>query len=116
MPTGTYGHGYYNFNTKGSSISGHLKASDIEKIGDSLWRIQGAASLDEVAEELDVELPLDEYDTFGGYVLGELCYVPDDGTQVSVLTPDLEIMVTSIKDHRVEETTVRKRIVQEEQT
>ena len=83
--------------------------SDIEKIGDSLWRIQGAASLDEVAEELDVELPLDEYDTFGGYVLG-------DGTQVSVLTPDLEIMVTSIKDHRVEETTVRKRIVQEEQT
>lgn len=90
--------------------------SDIEKIGDSLWRIQGAASLDEVAEELDVELPLDEYDTFGGYVLGELCYVPDDGTKVSVLTPDLEIMVTSIKDHRVEETTVRKRIVQEEQT
>ena len=90
--------------------------SDIEKIGDSLWRIQGAASLDEVAEELDVELPLDEYDTFGGYVLGELCYVPDDGTQVSVLTPDLEIMVTTIKDHRVEETTVRKRIVQEEQT
>ncbi|MFY9105528.1 heme utilization cystosolic carrier protein HutX [Aliarcobacter cryaerophilus] len=32
MPTGTYGHGYYNFNTKGSSISGHLKANDIEKI------------------------------------------------------------------------------------
>ena len=63
-----------------------------------------------------MELPLDEYDTFGGYVLGELCYVPDDGTQVSVLTPDLEIMVTTIKDHRVEETTVRKRIVQEEQT
>ena len=93
-----------------------LEPSDIEKIGDDLWRIQGAASLDEVAEELDVELPLDEYDTFGGYVLGELCYVPDDGTQVSVLTPDLEIMVTSIKDHRVEETTVRKRIVKEEQT
>ncbi|WP_066153120.1 heme utilization cystosolic carrier protein HutX [Aliarcobacter cryaerophilus] len=32
MPTGTYGHGYYNFNTQGSSISGHLKASNIEKI------------------------------------------------------------------------------------
>ena len=88
--------------------------SDIEKIGDCFWRIQGAASLDEVAEELDVELPLDEYDTFGGYVLGELGYVPDDGTQVSVLTPDLEIMVTSISDHRVETTTVRKRLTPEE--
>lgn len=32
MPTGTYGHGYYNFDSKESSISGHLKASDIEKI------------------------------------------------------------------------------------
>ena len=32
MPTGRYGHGYYNFNTQGSSISGHLKSSDIEKI------------------------------------------------------------------------------------
>ena len=88
--------------------------SDIEKIGDCFWRIQGAASLDEVAEELDIELPLDEYDTFGGYVLGELGYVPDDGTQVSVLTPDLEIMVTSISDHRVETTTVRKRLTQDE--
>ncbi|RXK12605.1 heme utilization cystosolic carrier protein HutX [Halarcobacter mediterraneus] len=32
MPTGTYGHGYYNFNSSNSSISGHLKVSNIEKI------------------------------------------------------------------------------------
>lgn len=32
MPTGTYGHGYYNFNSKNTSISGHLKVDDIEKI------------------------------------------------------------------------------------
>ncbi|QKF82826.1 heme utilization cystosolic carrier protein HutX [Halarcobacter ebronensis] len=32
MPTGTYGHGYYNFDSKESSISGHLKVDDIEKI------------------------------------------------------------------------------------
>lgn len=32
MPTGTYGHGYYNFDSKESSISGHLKVSDIDKI------------------------------------------------------------------------------------
>ena len=31
MPTGTYGHGYYNFNSP-SSISGHLKVDDIDKI------------------------------------------------------------------------------------
>lgn len=32
MPTGTYGHGYYNFDSTESSISGHLKVSDIDKI------------------------------------------------------------------------------------
>jgi len=32
MPTGSYGQGYYNFNSKNSSICGHLKVSDIEKI------------------------------------------------------------------------------------
>ena len=32
MPTGTYGHGYYNFDSTESTISGHLKVSDIDKI------------------------------------------------------------------------------------
>ena len=32
MPLGTYGHGYYNFDSKESSISGHLKVSNIDKI------------------------------------------------------------------------------------
>lgn len=83
--------------------------SDIEKTGENCWRIQGAASLDEAAEELEIDLPLDEYDTFGGYVLGQLGYVPDDGTQVSLETEELEITVCSIMDHRVEETIVHKK-------
>ncbi|WP_198304329.1 heme utilization cystosolic carrier protein HutX [Arcobacter vandammei] len=32
MPLGTYGHGYYNFDSKESSISGHLKVDDIKEI------------------------------------------------------------------------------------
>ena len=32
MPIGEYGHGYYNFNSKQSAISGHLKVDDIDKI------------------------------------------------------------------------------------
>ena len=83
---------------------------DIEKVSDTVWKIQGAASLAEAAKELDIELPLGEYDTFGGFVLGELGYVPDDGTQAVVTMPILEITVTSMCDHRVEETIV-KRIV-----
>ena len=32
MPMGTYAHGYYNFDSEESSISGHLKVDDIDKI------------------------------------------------------------------------------------
>lgn len=32
MPLGTYGHGYYNLGGENSSISGHLKVSDMDKI------------------------------------------------------------------------------------
>lgn len=32
MPTGTYGYGYYNFNSENTSIEGHLKVSEMEKI------------------------------------------------------------------------------------
>ena len=28
----------------------------------------GSASLDDVAEELKIKLPVDEYETFGGYI------------------------------------------------
>ena len=74
----------------------------IEKFGDSLWRIQGAASLDEVAEELDIELPLDEYDTFGGYVLGALGSIPEDGTSFCMETEQLDIKVENICGHCAE--------------
>lgn len=82
---------------------------DIEKTGENSWRIQGSASLDEAAEALELELPQDEYDTFGGYVLGQLGYVPDDGSSVTLETPELTVEVCSVMDHRVEETLVTKK-------
>ena len=61
-----------------------------------------------MADALDVELPVDEYDTFGGYIFGELGTVPDDGSQFEMETPDLIIKVVRVKDHRVENTVVKK--------
>ena len=68
----------------------------------------GSASLDDVAEELKIELPVDEYETFGGYIFGELGAVPDDGSQFEIETDDLWIKVMRVKEHRVENTVVKK--------
>jgi putative hemolysin len=84
-----------------------LRPREIVQISDSTWRIQGSAQLDEVAEKLKVDLPLDEYDTFGGYIFGELGEIPEDGTRFEVDTKDLHIRVFELRDHRIEGTIVR---------
>ena len=78
------------------------KPREIVRISGDSWKITGTASLDDVAEELHVELPLEEYDTFGGYIFGLLGSVPDDGARFELDTDDLHIRVFRVRDHRVD--------------
>ena len=86
------------------------KPAEIEKCGENTWRIQGLADIEDVAEELDIPLPSEEYDTFGGYVLGEMGSIPPDGTAFEFETDRLMIKVENIKEHRVEAAAVTKKI------
>ena len=81
---------------------------DIQKVSENQWRIYGLADIEEVAEELQVELPLEDYDTFGGYVLGSYGHIPSDGTQFNIELNDLKISVLEIKNHRIGLTLVQK--------
>ncbi len=79
---------------------------EIEKIDSQTWKIQGGADLEEVAEALHIELPVDEYDTFGGYIFGNYGTIPDDGTTFEISLPPLNVKVTEIKDHRIKKALV----------
>lgn len=82
---------------------------EIEKLGDNLWRVNGTVQLDTLAEELDVELPLDEeYDTLGGMVFSSFSSIPEEGSHPEVTMNGLHIQVESICDHRVEKALVSK--------
>ncbi len=85
-----------------------VKVEEIEKKPESEneWKILGSASLEKVGEQLDIEFDTEDCDTFGGYILGLLGEIPDDGTQVELDTEDLHIKVESVADHRIEATTV----------
>ena len=58
--------------------------------------------MDEVAQELGVTLPLEEYDTFGGLVFGALGTIPGDGAQPEVEVCGLHVKVQLIQDHRIQ--------------
>jgi putative hemolysin len=82
--------------------------TEFEKIDESTYRISGGADLEEVSELLNVELPIDEYDTFGGMLFGQMNVIPEDGSQMELECYGLNIKVEKIEDHRVESALVCK--------
>ncbi len=81
---------------------------EIIVIDENTWKILGSADIDTVSDELGIELPVEEYNTFAGMILGELGTIPDDGTTIDLEAFGLAIKVTRIEDHRIEEAIVCK--------
>ena len=79
---------------------------EIVAVGENTWKISGSASLDDVAEELQIKLPVEEYDTFGGYIFGELGKIPDDGTKFVLEAGGMKIQVEKVANHRIIDTIV----------
>ncbi len=83
--------------------------AEITRVSDDTWRISGQAALEDVADALDVELPLDEdYDTIGGLIFSQFTLIPEDGSQPEVECCGLHILVEKIEEHRVEVALVTK--------
>ncbi len=87
---------------------------DVNEIGENLWKIQGCASLSEVSEELGIEFS-EDYDTFGGYVCDIIGRIPDDGEKFTCETEEMIIEVHEVENRMIGETTVSKKIVEEEE-
>lgn len=82
--------------------------STIQKLSVNTWRIKGTAELDEVAKDLNVALPIEDFDTFGGYIFGQFEEIPLDGSQPEIEKDGLVVKVEKIEDHRVEWALVSK--------
>ncbi|HSG82667.1 MAG TPA: hemolysin family protein [Gemmatimonadota bacterium] len=61
--------------------------------------IDGSAPIDEVNEEYDLTLPVEDYDTLGGFILGELGQVPRHGDFVEVA--GARLVVEQVDERRV---------------
>jgi putative hemolysin len=79
---------------------------DIVRIDSKTWKINGSASLEDVAEELGVSLPIDDYETFGGYVFGVNGVVTDDGSSFELDSDGMHIKVLKVSDRKIEKTLV----------
>lgn len=83
--------------------------AEIVRVDDETWRISGQAALEDVADAVGVELPLDEdYDTLGGLIFSQFTLIPEDGSQPELDCHGLHIVVEKIEEHRVEKALVTK--------
>ncbi len=80
--------------------------NDIEKIAENKWRIQGWASLEDVSKALKIDLPVEQYDTFNGFLCGDIGRVPEDGSSFEMVIDKLKIQVNSVSHHMIQDTYV----------
>ena len=85
------------------------ESPELEHLGENLWRVSGSLSVEDLAEELDMEIPEDEdYDTVGGMLLSCLRTIPADGTQPVVQVNGLELKAERVEDHRIQSVLVSR--------
>lgn len=91
-------------------LVGELEESEEKEIvlrETDVWEVSGSLPMRDAQEQFDIELPVDDFDTFGGFVFGIYGQIPDDGTTFELETHSLHIEVTQIVDHKIEKATVR---------
>ena len=80
----------------------------IVKLNDNAWRVHGSVLLEEMAEEIGVVLPCEDYDTFNGLVFHELESIPEDGSDAEFDVAGLHVKIARVQNHLVEAALVTK--------
>jgi putative hemolysin len=83
---------------------------DIVQIEENRWYVAGATPVEDAEEALGVSLRDEEsaYDTFGGFVIANLGYIPQDGETPTVTYQNLTVKVLQLTEKRIEMTEVER--------
>ncbi|MBF0579213.1 CBS domain-containing protein [Erysipelotrichaceae bacterium RD49] len=83
------------------------RQAEIVKLPKGVWRIAGEANLKDVSKALGITLELDDFETFSGYILGSIGYIPEDGSQLEVKIGSLIVQIKRIAGHRIRQALVK---------
>lgn len=74
---------------------------DITQLSDREYMILGSTNLDDVNDALDVDFISDDYDTLGGYCIGNLNHLPEQG-EVIETDDGIILRIDSVENNRIE--------------
>lgn len=78
-----------------------VEEKEIDKLDENTFVISGSTSLDLVSEYLNVDLPIDDYDTLGGFIVGQLGRIPKKDDKAELEFNGLVFKVEGIERRRV---------------
>jgi magnesium and cobalt exporter, CNNM family len=79
---------------------------EMVEVGDGRYRVSGKASIDDVNELLDVELPDQEWDTLAGFVLDLFGRIPKDGEEA--VYPGLKFTAEEVLGRRISKVLIER--------
>ena len=72
-----------------------------DKLDENTFIINSSASLEDVQNYLNVELPTEEYDTLSGFVIGQLGWIPGNNDNPTVEFNGLVFKVEEVEEKRL---------------
>ncbi|MCR4610998.1 MAG: hemolysin family protein [Lachnospiraceae bacterium] len=86
---------------------------DVIKTGDNEYDVLGSANLEDLCDEIPLGVSSEDYDTIGGYVVGEFDHFPN--LDETIITEDFhQITVTGVEKNRVTKVHIKLNIPPEE--
>lgn len=83
---------------------------EIVVLSENEYMLDGGVSVADLNEELGLCLETENYDTLSGYLIEQLGYIPEKGSQEMVCIDNLEFIIDELKGNRICKVHLRKKI------
>ncbi len=85
--------------------------NDIIQIDDFVYMIEGLTNISEVEDTINANLPVEEYDTLSGFILGQLGRFPHDNEEVTIQYNNFTFEVLGTDDKIITKVRVTKPVI-----
>ncbi len=79
---------------------------EYEKIDDQTWILNGEVSLRAAQELLNIDLPVQDYDTLSGFIIGQIGFIPSAGMNPTIQYKGIDYRAELVKEKRIKKVRV----------
>ncbi len=87
---------------------------DVEKLDERTFIVNGLSNIDDVEDDLDIDLPVDDFDTLSGFILGQLGRLPKTDEKIDFFYEGHHFIVLEIEDNIIKKVKIIKKEIKED--